>query len=156
MSACLTCGHKILVHYPNNQPCITPGCTCPKFDPATDHPTAVAGPTPDLQQAIHAAATALYKSSDETAELQGWNLIARIAVEAAWPYATGSANQHHWKRTAVNKMEQLQAAQAEVERLREVLDELWMVATDRGPLPKPVFDRVRAALDLAAQRKDPQ
>ena len=110
------------------------GCTCPggnNHDPGNTgcqygQVAATQPEPPGLQQAIHAAYLRLLEHypSDLGGHEAVFGLagdIATDAVEAAWPYAIGSANQHHWKRTAVHKMQQLQAAQAENQQLRNLL-----------------------------------
>jgi hypothetical protein len=99
---------------------------CPQCDsrvdwngPATDHPTTVAGPTPDLQQAIHAATKAL----DANYDWDGYDVprIARYAVEAAWgiltaPLADLEREVDLWTAAAGMSTEELEQLQANSNR----------------------------------------
>ena len=121
----------------------------------------VAGPPPDLQQAIHAATNALIVASAAGSfpvsnKMLDGQAIARVAVEAAWPFAIGTASQHHWKRTATNTMAKLQAAQDENETLNitwhdecQTLRRQLQAAQAENQQLREALQRTKAALNTA-------
>jgi hypothetical protein len=114
----------------------------------------VAGSTPDLQQAIHAATETL----DANYDWDGYDVprIARYAVEAAWdilvaPLADLEREVNLWTAAAgmsTQELEQLQAAQAEITEVRRERD--LAIAHDRQPYPTAwAYEQASNALQAA-------